>query len=236
MFPSASLKALLFDIGGPIVDESADYAFTIQTIKNVLKEVRQFEVSVGEIEKARDYAVVSRAPSFTKAVLWNFLQPDRELTNFAYKEVVRRVNEAREEVILIDGIREVLAILAEKYKLAIAANQPSLMRVKLEKTGLMKYFVSSRVSEDLGLYKPDTRFFLEICRRIGIEPANCCMIGDRLDNDIFPANILGMKTIWFKVGPHAVQQFRIPEDVPDETVTSAYEIIRILESWENMDL
>lgn len=37
-------------------------------------------------------------------------------------------------------------------------------------------------------------------KRAECSPQNAIMVGDRLDNDIAPANILGMKTIWIKQG------------------------------------
>lgn len=36
--------------------------------------------------------------------------------------------------------------------------------------------------------------------RANCKAENAVMIGDRIDNDIVPANIMGFKTIWIKQG------------------------------------
>jgi FMN phosphatase YigB (HAD superfamily) len=59
------------------------------------------------------------------------------------------------------------------------------------------------------------------------------MIGDRLDHDIYPANVLRMRTIWLRMGPHAVQVPRVPEDVPDAVITSIIQAPDVLEEWES---
>ena len=88
------------------------------------------------------------------------------------------------------------------------------------------------LSSEVHLHKPDSRFFLAVCERISVSPENCCMVGDRLDNDIYPANVLGMRTIWVRTGPHAVQRPRVPEDVPDAVVESMREVLEVIEGWE----
>jgi putative hydrolase of the HAD superfamily len=44
------------------------------------------------------------------------------------------------------------------------------------------------------------------------------MVGDRIDNDIAPANRLGMTTIHLRVGRHRDQQALTTEDHADFTV------------------
>ncbi len=46
------------------------------------------------------------------------------------------------------------------------------------------------------------------------------MVGDRIDKDIIPAKLLGMKTILIRVGLHRNQQPRIPFEVPDAELNS----------------
>ena len=54
------------------------------------------------------------------------------------------------------------------------------------------------------------------------------MIGDRLDNDIFPAKKLGMKTIWIRQGFSIYQHPVSKEYEPDETVESLMELKNVL--------
>jgi FMN phosphatase YigB (HAD superfamily) len=50
------------------------------------------------------------------------------------------------------------------------------------------------------------------------------MVGDRIDNDIVPARLLGMRTIRFKCGRHAAQEPRSWTELPDATVTTPDEL------------
>jgi ribonucleotide monophosphatase NagD (HAD superfamily) len=50
------------------------------------------------------------------------------------------------------------------------------------------------------------------------------MVGDRIDKDIIPAKMVGMKTIRVKTGIHKNQKPRIPEEIPDLTVNEIEEI------------
>jgi putative hydrolase of the HAD superfamily len=56
------------------------------------------------------------------------------------------------------------------------------------------------------------------------------MVGDRLDNDIFPARALGMTTVRLKAGPHRHQPVLSPEYLPDYTVSSTAELAKLLSS------
>ena len=50
------------------------------------------------------------------------------------------------------------------------------------------------------------------------------MVGDRIDKDIIPAKMVGMKTIRIKTGIHKNQEPRIPKEIPDKTVEKIKEI------------
>lgn len=62
----------------------------------------------------------------------------------------------------------------------------------------------------------------------GCNAESAVMIGDRLDNDIFPAKKAGMKTIWIKQGLGAVQQPLSEEYEADYTVNDLDEILNLL--------
>lgn len=102
---------------------------------------------------------------------------------------------------VLEGIENVLAGLSASYGLAVAANQPVACRRALETVGLRHYFDVVGLSEERGLSKPSLLFFEALLREAGCTPAEAIMIGDRVDNDIAPAQKLGMRTIWFHLGP-----------------------------------
>lgn len=48
--------------------------------------------------------------------------------------------------------------------------------------------------------KPQPIFFRELCRKLGVEPAGCLLIGDNLEADIAGARAMGMETVLTMTG------------------------------------
>lgn len=101
---------------------------------------------------------------------------------------------------LYPGVPELLYKLSEKYRLGIIANQQTGFDKRLADFGIDKYFDIIVCSSAFGKAKPDTKIFLEALKKSGCNPEDAFMIGDRIDNDIIPAQNIGMKTIWVKQG------------------------------------
>jgi FMN phosphatase YigB (HAD superfamily) len=53
------------------------------------------------------------------------------------------------------------------------------------------------------------------------------MIGDRQDNDIVPAKLLGMAAVRVLVGPHREQAVRYPREEADHEVPDILSILNI---------
>jgi putative hydrolase of the HAD superfamily len=62
-----------------------------------------------------------------------------------------------------------------------------------------------------------------------VTPADCLMIGDRIDNDIVPARLLGMRTIRFRCGRHAAQEPRSWNELPDAEVTTVDDLVAAID-------
>ncbi len=123
------------------------------------------------------------------------------------------------------GIGDLIRNLYERgMKLGLAANQPARVIDELDGFGLGQYFSHREVSGHHGYRKPDTRLFLRACADLDVEPDECIMVGDRIDNDIFPAKLLGMGTVLFRTGRHIEQQPRSLSEIPDEVVHSTAEL------------
>lgn len=61
------------------------------------------------------------------------------------------------------------------------------------------------VSSEVGAAKPDPRMLLVAAERMGVDPAQCLMVGDRLDRDVAAALAAGMGAVWLRRpdGPEA---------------------------------
>jgi len=220
-----NIKAILFDIGWPVIDETDfHYAWTVH-FQGRLGELLGRAISKEEIEECQNRAVESFAPSAYSYMIWYFVKPDEnkfkilrsEFDNFDYFKYYK----IRPEML------DVLAKLKEYYKLGIAANQPKKTIKYLEENGILQYFDSRLTSEEIGYSKPDIRMFQKVLEDIGVEPVEALMVGDRLDNDIIPAKGIGMKTVHFKTGLHKNQQIRYPSEKPDYTIANINQILNL---------
>ncbi len=83
-------------------------------------------------------------------------------------------------------------------RLGLIANQGPEVRDHLAALGMLDAFEIVAFSEEIGHFKPDLALFHHALNLAGAEPAHCLMIGDRLDNDVAPATLLGMATAWVR--------------------------------------
>ena len=51
------------------------------------------------------------------------------------------------------------------------------------------------LSEEVGFKKPDREIFLLALDKARVEPSEACMVGDRVDTDVGPSRMLGMKSV-----------------------------------------
>ena len=123
---------------------------------------------------------------------------------------------------------QVLQALSQKYGLGIIANQEDGLVKRLEHWHMAQYFAHVVSSFDYRLMKPDVRLFQAAVALSGCKAHETVMVGDRLDNDIFPAKSTGMKTIRVKQGFGALQTPRGAEYVPDMQVNSLLELLQVL--------
>ena len=58
------------------------------------------------------------------------------------------------------------------------------------------------------------------------------MVGDRLDNDVYPAKLLGLKTVRVLTGPYALQRPLTPFHEPEATISTIAELPRAVAQLE----
>lgn len=125
---------------------------------------------------------------------------------------------------VIPGTFDLLESIRDHYKLGIIANQAPGSEDRCNKWGLSPYFDVFLASAELGINKPNPKIFLLALKKAKCPPEKAVMVGDRIDNDIRPAKLLGMKTIRLVRGYQRFQEPRDEWDVADFTVYSLSEL------------
>jgi HAD superfamily hydrolase (TIGR01509 family) len=96
--------------------------------------------------------------------------------------------------------RETLALLRGRgYRLGLLSNTwwaAAWHDADLATHGLADYLDELVYTSDLPHSKPHPSVFTEVAGRLGVEPAACVMIGDRLIDDIGGALRAGMRAVW----------------------------------------
>ena len=196
-------KWIFFDIGSTLVDESIAYQ---NRIKNTIvgsnvtynEFMDRLTQSVGNFKSVCASFGLKPAP-------WN---SDYEIV---YPEA-----------------EDCLRALSKRYRIGAIANQNPGSKERLDRIGLLKYIDLVIASAEEGVAKPDLRIFQIALDRANCKPEEALMVGDRIDNDIVPANKIGMKTIWIKQGFGKYCEPKTEKEQPDYTVKNLNELISIL--------
>lgn len=217
------LEVVFLDIGGVIYDDR-----TYRTA--VLRGLRDLGATVTEQEYDAAYEELRGAQdgSFRDALADRFLRAEvgREVVTRAVASHWSHPAEA-----LHGDVQPCLeTLVAAGYRLGVIANQPSEVRRAMARDRLTAYFEFLGVSDDLGLEKPDPRIFAHAVEAIGVKPSACAMVGDRLDHDVRPAKVAGMRAVWVLRGEAPERPTREQLDEPDAWVRTLADLPAALEA------
>lgn len=100
---------------------------------------------------------------------------------------------------MVDGAREMLSRLSQRYKMAIITNGiRDVQYGRLDDAGIRDLFIEVVISEDAGTAKPASGYFDYMIDRIGFDDrSRMLVIGDSLSSDIAGGNGYGIDTCWF---------------------------------------
>ena len=184
----ADIRVVFLDIGGVMYDDSV-YA---RSWSSALREAGAV-FSDEEFEAEYAAARAAQSGSFRRRLTKRFLGPAADI------EPVERLASARwayPPEALFSDVVPCLEALAGRYRLGILANQPSIVHEALTRDGIDRFMEVWGVSDDVGLAKPDPRMFAHVLYLAGEAPSHAVMVGDRLDYDVRPARLIGMRTVW----------------------------------------
>ena len=127
---------------------------------------------------------------------------------------------------LLPGARDLIDSLSKRAKLGIITNGfEELQDVRLEKTGLKKFFEQVIISEQVGVAKPDKKIFDYALGKMNYPcKSRVLMVGDTLQSDIVGGINFGIETCW--LNRHNVEKEEGLE--PTYIVSSLVELKKIL--------
>jgi 2-haloacid dehalogenase len=118
---------------------------------------------------------------------------------------------------------EVIQELARVSLLCIVTNGISrVQRGRIARAGVGDLFREIVISEELGISKPDPRFFARALRGLGVRPPEALCVGDSLASDIRGARAAGIDACWYN--PKGLP-LPAGESPPEHTVTDLREVL-----------
>jgi 2-haloacid dehalogenase len=104
---------------------------------------------------------------------------------------------------LLEGGREILNYLADKYTLILATNGlAQVQRARLKEAELISLFDKLAISQELGYHKPMVEFFEKALEGYDYSKDEVIMVGDSLFSDMAGADAFGIDSIW--VNPNEI--------------------------------
>ncbi len=217
-----SIKAVTFDLWDTIVDDDSDEPKrAAQGLKSKYDERRHIVWQALNGQQATQLADVKLAFDVADAAFNNVWKSHfinwtvAERVDVILKGLGRTLPEADRQSVIDDlgrmevdiypdaipGIKEALADLAGRYKLAIVSDAivtPGTgLRDLLDAHGLKQYFTAFAFSDEVGHSKPHRSMFDAAAEQLGIAVEDMVHIGDRDHNDVKGPHALGMKAVLF---------------------------------------
>ena len=202
-----NIEWIFFDVGTTLIDETEAYNHRIR------EAISGTDITFEQFNERRRYFAEQNLRGDLEAI--NYFGLQKTLWH-------------KEDEIPYPDAENVLRYLHDKgYKLGVIANQSPGTEERLKKWGLLKYISVVAASAELGVSKPDKQIFLKAFEMAGCSPGNAVMVGDRLDNDIYPAISLGMQTVWIKQGFSIYQKLDEAKPRPDHIIEKLKELTYI---------
>ncbi len=104
---------------------------------------------------------------------------------------------------LVDGAMDLLNYLKPKYHMHILSNGfREVQYKKIENSGLKPYFDKIILSDEIGVNKPHTEFFMHALNKTKANRSHTLMIGDSWDADIVGAYNSNIHQLWLNPEEH----------------------------------
>lgn len=183
-FERAEAKALEATFRDLNIPFEPDHALAYQEInRQVWLEFENGQISAGALRTVRFQRLFDKLQIDTDAQAFS----DRYLQNLAMASD------------LLPGSEILIAGLRGRYHLALITNGlKDVQRPRLARSPIAHDFEAVAISEEMGVAKPDPRYFEAVFERIG-SPAKSrvLVIGDSLTSDIQGGASFGLDTCWY---------------------------------------
>ena len=215
------MKAVIFDMDGVIIDsEPIHFEVDMQTM-------REFGVNISKDELNKYVGTTNEYMLNDLINKYKIQKSIKEILEYKMELTIRRIKETK--INAISGIPELLISLKHNnIKTAIGSSSPKeLIITVIEKFQSGKYFDCIVSGDEVKEGKPKPDIYLEVSKRIGVNPEECIVIEDSR-NGVLAAKNAGMKCFGFRNVNSGNQDLSKADIIVDSIRNIDIEIIKVL--------
>ena len=200
-----SIRAVLFDLGGTLVDER-DFSGWAELARAVYLDVTPEEVASAytEVERQVDETPLDLDGDAGVVEYWRRILGRASGTEVGDEPAarfvaLRRAAERRQPLPLYSDVRRCLDRLRdERRRLGVVSNSSSEATVRriLDGAGIVGYFERVVSSGTEGVRKPDPEIFRRAVARLDVAPAEALYVGNLPRTDAVGARNAGLHSVW----------------------------------------
>lgn len=214
MIIAVGVKAIFFDFGGTLYDlsdsvvglwksvcEEENIEFSEELFFAALhtQRIKLDLYTAKKVAESSDPSVgTSYWRDFNREILWEFGIRKESLLKDISVHIVERTKKVRRLYQIKRDALATIQILKEKYAIGLISNTTSDLREYLREDHLLSLFDFVGLSNELGLWKPDKKIFLESCSRLNIAPSEGVHVGDSHVCDLLGAKGSGMQSVYVR--------------------------------------
>ena len=204
----AGIKWIFFDLGSTLIDETA------ADTRRIMEMISGTDITE-EAYREKRFEMIRKGLN-------------GDLSTIDYFGLTKTPWHSEDEVPYSDVVSTLTELKQRGYKLGVIANQNYGTEQRLNNWNLLQFFDIIAASAELGMAKPDSAIFEWALKQADCSPQNAVMVGDRMDNDMAPANRLGIHTVRLKRGLGAYHEPQSDDEMPEYTISMLAELLDLL--------
>ncbi len=216
------LTWIFFDIGNVLFNDERQNYYAYWRLHQHLVEIGS-QMTFEQLMREREHLAQAGHSWIHQKIAKSLLTPDdHELFRATLRQELLLSYD--ENHLFSEQSRQMLVALHRDYRLGIIANQPAEARESLKRRDIDNLFDVIAISDELDMHKPDPQLYSWALSQINVAPSQCLMVGDRLDNDVAPAQHVGMKTALLSWPVHLAPAWQTssPEEHAYRASTTTY--------------
>jgi FMN phosphatase YigB (HAD superfamily) len=191
------IRAVFFDVGGPIYDDENFVAAVLHALDDIRRDQGALPVSRGAFREIYD-EVRARQGGSLRTALATRLLGDPDLRQELHERT--RPYWVHPEGSMYADARPLLEALHGRVTVGVLANQEAPVVDALRRDGLGDLIDVWGISAVVGHEKPSPELFTWALEQAGTDAGHAVHVGNRLDTDVRPAQALGLGTVWVTRG------------------------------------